>query len=218
MRFQEIKTQSPWYYFVPVNNGFLEQYNNFIYIKEIFRICGAGITTAHDKFVINRDEKTLIDKFVKFRNSPASAKTLHETFHVKQKKGWDILKAWNNLQAFNEEDIKNIIKDISYRPFDNRKIAFHQDIVWRTVDKIMQHMLAGDNLGLIVSRSGTGLNNWKEVQVSDKMVEYGIMSMRPGNGSPLFPLYLYDSEKTLLDDTPTKQENFTESLNATLSA
>ena len=44
------------------------------------------------------------------------------------------------------------IKPVLYRPFDTRYIFYHNAIVWRTVERIMQHLLAGENLALITPK------------------------------------------------------------------
>jgi hypothetical protein len=61
----------------------------------------------------------------------------------------------------------------------------------------MRHMLGYENLSILISRSTAGQTTWQEVQCSNTVCEFGIMSTRPGNGTPLFPLYLYPEEGTL---------------------
>jgi len=42
----------------------------------------------------------------------------------------------------------DFVKNISYRPFDNRKVYFDTKLIERSREKVMQHFLKGENVGL----------------------------------------------------------------------
>ena len=43
--------------------------------------------------------------------------------------GWDILRGYDALQE--TKDIGQLVKNIHYRPFDNRYILYEDRLVWR---------------------------------------------------------------------------------------
>ena len=59
----------------------------------------------------------------------------------------------------------------------------------------MQHFGNNKNLGLIISRSVVGDYIWNDIQITNKITEFGIMASRVGNGAPILPLYLYSENK-----------------------
>lgn len=93
------------------------------------------------------------------------------------------------------------IRPILYRPFDERVIFYHEDVVASRSLPTMQHMLAGPNLALVASSTWTSPERFS-VNVSRLMVE-----MKTGThdrGTTAFPLYRYES---ILGATPEKVVN-----------
>jgi predicted helicase len=82
------------------------------------------------------------------------------------------------------------VTPILYRPFDVRHIVYDSNVITRSRIEVMQHMLAGENLGLTIGRQGQAVNQseWNIVFCSDSIVEFNLYR-RGGNN--LFPLYLY---------------------------
>jgi len=160
------------------------------------------MTTAHDDFVIDFDKNILKKRFLSFRDSVRS-KELHRLFSVKEKMGWDILKAWDKFQQYNDKNIEEKILPVAYRPFDVRYIIYDDAVVWRTVKQIMCHMLMNDNLGLCIGRQSitTGSPDYDTVSINNKLVDFNFY--RRG-GEAVFPLYLYNS---LIDKKPNKNQN-----------
>ena len=195
----EIAPKAPFYLFIPQDESLRNEYDKGISIKDIFKSVGVGITTAHDKFVIDFDKERLLQKFNDFRDSPPSASELHKKFNVKEKAGWDILKGWNNLQG--ESNLQKYIQKIAYRPFDMRYIFYEEKLVWRCVKDIMQHF-ENQHLGLIFCRQVIG----KEFQHSfivDTIMESCYISNRTKEINYIAPLYLIKSD--------SRSENLTDS-------
>jgi predicted helicase len=162
-------------------------------VQELFPVNGVGITTAHDEFVIGNKD-VLVKRFKQFRLSLPIPEELHAKFDVKKKNGWNILDGWQNIQ--NSADVSQYIKILSYRPFDNRSIFYEDKLVWRRVWKIMQHFLAGENVGLITGRQGqvVGSMPWNLAFVSNNIIDINLYYR---GGGTVFPLYLYAEQATL---------------------
>jgi very-short-patch-repair endonuclease len=188
--YQPITPESPSYFFTPRQTQNLQAYQSWPSVTEIFPVNGVGMTTARDEFVIDLDSYNLLNRIRTFKHSDLDDKGLHQAFGIRVKKGWSIRKAWKELQSIDDGQIQEYIQPVLYRPFDVRYIFYHDAVVWRTVKRVMRHMLAGENLGLITARSNKS-SVMDHFFITDK-----IMETKCGESttqSALFPLYLYPS-------------------------
>jgi len=211
LEFNDLKPNSPFYLFVPQNQDVRTVYEKFWSVKDIFEVNGVGITTAHDDFSIDFDESELIKRYNEFKNTEGHAKTLHQKFKVVEKKGWNILQGWGNLQK--ETDLKKFVKPIMYRPFDYRSIFYEEKLVWRAVTQVMKHF-EKENLGLITIRRSRSQNEWNFVFATDKMIA-GATAITSLDINYLFPLYRYNGNgnvenQNYLFKQDDKKDNFTE--------
>jgi len=187
---KEIEPKSEFYLFIPRDEAVLNTYNQYPKINEIFPLNGVGMTTARDKFVIDLQKPTLSNRIRLFKNSKYSDDDLHIFFEINKKKGWSIRKAWNMLQELSDSELEKFLVPVLYRPFDVQWIFYHDSVVWRTVKRVMCHMMQ-ENLGLITPKQ------FKEVPgafVTENIIGHKTVSAYDINY--LFPLYLYpDTEK-----------------------
>lgn len=131
IEWRQLKLKPPFFLFTPPlvaqNDKFEKDYDKGISVKDMFRIFGGGVTSAHDDFVINSDKEKLLNKFNDFKNSPPIPDELHKNFNVAKKEGWNILKGWQNIQE--DLDLNKYIQKISYHPFDTRYIFYEDKLV-----------------------------------------------------------------------------------------
>jgi predicted helicase len=182
--------KSEFYLFIPREEKLLESYEKHPKITEVFPLNGVGMTTARDHFVIDNDKNTLLNRIRLFKNSKYSDEELHSFFQINKKKGWSIRKAWNMLQPISDSDLNKFIFPVQYRPFDVQWIFYHDSVVWRTVKRVMLHMIQ-ENLGLITARSN------KSKQMNHFFCTRNMMETKCGESttqSCLFPLYLYPDD------------------------
>jgi predicted helicase len=192
--FKTLENIAPMYFMVPKDFELKKEYEEGFSVAELFVVNGVGITTAHDEFVIHEKEEDLLKFYQDFQASERNENLLHQKFNVKKKLGWSILNGYDNIK--NETDLKKFIKPISYRPFDNRYIFYETKLVWRTVEKVMQNFLAGENLGLITARSNKSdtcdhfyiTKNISETKCGERTTQ-----------SAVFPLYLYNQQPESAD-------------------
>jgi len=128
---------------------------------------GAGIKTNRDGVVIGFNDTSLLEAVREF-----------------------------NPQLLSEKNPQNHIHFLLYRPFDIRRVFYHESAVASRSLPTMKHIGAGPNIGLIGSSTWTTPDRFS-VGVSRLMVE-----MKTGThdrGTTFFPLYRYESifgEKT----------------------
>jgi predicted helicase len=186
----ELNPQAPELFFVPKDFDVKGEYDEGFSVNELFVLNGVGLTTAHDEFVINEKNKDLLEFYKKFQSAPRDAEYLHKEFKVKKKEGWNILQGYDNIQK--ETDLTKFIKPISYRPFDNRFVFYEDKLVWRTVRKVMQHFLKGENVGLAGIRTNKEKVGYTSVFITKNIAEARLSDRFITN---VFPLYLYPDEK-----------------------
>jgi len=211
--FNQLIPKHEFYLFIPRNEELEKEYNKGVKITLMMPLHGAGMTTARDKFAIDLDESLLIERIKKFGNATGSDQDVCDEFGIRLKPKWDCSKARYELgKITNYEDYTH---KVSYRPFDIRWIFYHDLAVWRTVKKIMPQMI-NDNIGFAISRSVRGAP-WRDILVTENMIEFGYIATRPGNTAPLFPLYIYNLKE--INDKPKYNfsTNFLSSVTSQLS-
>jgi hypothetical protein len=185
-KWEQIKPKSELYLFVPRDEATLDQYNQYPRVTEIFPLNGVGMTTARDEFVIDLDKGKLLNRIRLFKHSKQTDDELHTTFDVNKKKGWSIRKAWNMLQDISDSELEQLILPVLYRPFDVRWIFYHDAVVWRTVKKVMRHMIR-ENLGLISPRRVEIAGGWQHALATNLLVDHVTVSLKTIDC--VFPLY-----------------------------
>ncbi|MDR2789490.1 MAG: hypothetical protein LBB59_00705 [Campylobacteraceae bacterium] len=186
----KLRFSAPQYFFAPKDFLLQKEYEKGFSLQELFPINGAGITTAHDEFVISENQQELFQRFETFKKSSGEAHYLHEQFKVSRKEGWNIVKGWSNIQ---NKELSAYIKPISYRPFDTMFIFYEDSLVWRTVKKVMRHFLKGENIGLIASRQC--VSDWRYIFITKDITDFNLTGTAGRFGSGYaFPLYIYPNK------------------------
>ena len=93
-------------------------------------------------------------------------------------------------ESFEIKINKKLIKNISYRPFDNKLVYYDTKIIERAREKLMQNFIIGGNLGLVVGRQGqvVGTMPWNLSFITNSITDFNLYYR---GGGMLFPLYLY---------------------------
>ena len=203
--FKEVKPQSEFYLLIPQDTDLFAEYGQYFKITDIMPVNGVGMTTARDHVVIDFEKDPILERATTFRDSKNSDKEVCHQLNIPLKKGWNLEKARELIKQ--EDNLKEHIKPVLYRPFDNRYIFYHDSLVWRTVKKIMRNMLLGDNLGLITARSN------KSDKIDHFFCSEFITETKCGESttqSCLFPLYLYPDTSKPQELQQEKRPNFSE--------
>jgi len=190
---QKVSPKSEFYLFIPRDERLLGRYEAYHKVTDIFPLNGVGMTTARDSFVIDRDKNTLLNRIRLFKNSKYSDDDLHAFFEINRKKGWSIRKAWNMLQSISDSDLNKFILPVLYRPFDVKWIFYHDSIVWRTVKRVMKHMIQ-ENLAFLFTRPQSPQFEFS-VLVSKKIIDQCVVGNKSAGAgiSYIAPLYIYHS-------------------------
>ena len=130
-------------------------------LDSVFVKFGAGIKTNRDAVAIGFDDESVIHAVREF-----------------------------DAKFKSQEHLEDYIRPLLYRPFDVRRIFYHEDLVASRSLPTMQHLISGPNIGLVCSSSWTTPERFS-VGVSRLMIE-----MKAGThdrGTTFFPLYRYQT-------------------------
>jgi predicted helicase len=184
-----LKPQSSFYLFVPQDNDLRAEYEQGWKITNIFPVNNTGIISKRDKLAFHFDKES-VKKIVKdiFDLSESQIIQKYPLSSWKSRDG-KVEYVKNSIVRNGLDDSKFI--QILYRPFDKRwtyYTSMSKGFVAWPVYKVMQHMLAGKNLGLISARSN------KSSHPDHFFCSNFITETKCGESttqSCLFPLYLY---------------------------
>ncbi len=188
----KLQPNSPFYFFVPRNEEFRTEYEKGWSVTEIFPQNSVGIVTARDKFAIDFDRRALERRIDMFRDLSIPDETIQETFNLGDTSTFKLTKSRGLLSK--EEDWEKYFAGIAYRPFDKRHIYYTNLIVERPLLQTMQHMLVGENVGLLCCRQQSQYRQWSLTGVVDSIVESCYLSNNTREINYIFPLYLYPTE------------------------
>lgn len=178
------------YWFVPRDTSLEREYRSGWKITDAMPVHGVGLTTARDHVVIDFEQGPILERARLFRESTEPDTELCRRLDMPMKKGWDISKARALIQK--EAKLEEHIRPITYRPFDNRLIFYHDSLVWRTVKRIMQHMHRRTNISILFHRREEILGDYGHFLCTQHPSEHGCLSSKTTDCQA--PLYLYPQE------------------------
>jgi hypothetical protein len=158
-------------------------------ITNLFEKSGVGLVSARDNFAYGAHQSLTL-RMQEFASAPREASELHRRFDVAAKRGWDILDAHDALQHLHSYD--ELVRPILYRPFDETRMFFHDDIMWRTARKVSEPLLR-PNLAIVSGRQGqvVGPMAWNLAFIVDAPVDFNFFYR---GGGHQFLLYDYPAE------------------------
>jgi predicted helicase len=205
VQWQQLEVKEPFYFFVPKSEENKAEYEKGFTMNELFKVNVTGIVTARDAAAIDFDEKTLLNKIEKFCNAKYSDEDIRRwlfpnkadgKYLAGDSRGWNLSDARRKIR---DNAHKEYVVEINERPLDIRKIYYTPDMVDWGREKIMQHFINGENLGLIIGRQGhvVGSMPWNLTFVTKQIVDINIYYR---GGGLAFPLYIYIKNGVADDD------------------
>jgi len=178
---QGIAPRGPAFLFAPRDAALEDEYGRGISLADLFPERSVGIVTGRDAFAVDTQPEDLKRRVRLLREAtkdPADDKKNAAIFPDAPARAFSALRA--------DDDWRDQLKRILYRPFDRRTIFYADYVLERPRREVMRHLLEGSNLGLIVPRQ------CKEdfgALATDLIAAHKSVSAYDINS--LFPLYLY---------------------------
>ena len=200
-----LSPRSPLQLFAPRDEALSDEYEAAWPIPKIFSSSGdpaPGIVTTHDQFAISWTRKEAASKIERLL-ATTSEQEAREIWRLCSQNQWQYDRAKRELA---DGSWREQIETVLYRPFDLRITVFDRNVAVHRRERVMRHMLAGENLGLCIGRAGQVIdsNSWDIVFVSENTSDLNLF--RRG-GNCLFPLYLGSQSAETLANTVNRKPN-----------
>ena len=185
----ELSPVAPLYLFVPRDDELLDEYSAGWSIPEIFSPNGTpapGIVTTHDQFAISWDEQDAASKVERLL-ATSSESAARSQWRLCSQSQWQYDRAKRELASGSWRDQ---VKPILYRPFDVRSTVFNSNVAVHRRERVMRHILAGENLGLIFMRQVAVDDEYSHFGVYDGIVDNRAFYSSKGI-TQFVPLYTY---------------------------
>ncbi|MCK9450571.1 MAG: hypothetical protein M0Q90_02680 [Bacteroidales bacterium] len=185
----ELNPDEPNYYLMKKNFDGMTQYVEGFRLDKLFEINSPGIKTHRDNFVIDFKKETLLERIFDFFDSNTNDADIGRIFNLKDNRDWSISTARKNGSYTPSK-----VTFIGYRPFDNQYCYYDSNLIDFGRENVMQHLLKGDNIGLVFARQSTD-EYWTGIQLSKFMIDNRFHFSYKGI-SQQAPLYLYSEINT----------------------
>lgn len=205
--FTRLSPAAPFYFFIKRDTANEALYNGGFAVNDMLPLNNVGVVTSRDGLVIDSDKEALLSRIKYFADPTMSDGEVRTHFFGEKGRGdylagdnrdWKMSIAKASIASI---DHSRYVKPMSYRPFDTRYIYYHSAMIDFGREKVMQHFLIGDNVGIVVGRQC--VSDWRYVFVTDKICEFNLTGTAGRFGSGYaFPLYTYHDEHGTLTRQP----------------
>ncbi len=186
---QELKPTCPFYLFVPFGGAELDRYNTFPSVIDIFEKNSVGIVTARDSLTIHWTPEQVWTTVVTF--SAMDPEAARQAYRLgRDVRDWKVSLAQQDLRDSGLDRRK--VVPILYRPFDVRYTYYtgrSRGFICMPRPEVMRHMLAGENVALIVPKRVEHIGSWQHAFVARTISEHVAVSLKTIDYC--FPLYVY---------------------------
>jgi|688.fasta_scaffold73163_1 predicted helicase len=179
-----------FFFFSPQALKGIEEYSEGFSVVDIFKQNTSGFKTHRDHFAIDFQKETIVKKMEDFKSS-STDESISLKYDLKDNRDWSISQARDNLKSLN--NWKANVQQCLYRPFDKRFCYFSTIAMDYPRPETMQHMLNGENLGLITMKGDRKpIDEFRHFFVTKYISEIHATD-NAADTAYLFPLYLYKS-------------------------
>ncbi len=176
------------------------EYGDFWGVQDIFHEYGSGVKTERDGICIHFDKKELTNTLNDFRE--LTEDELKKKYNLeKDSRDWKIDNAKNDTLEHRDDD--NLIFDISYRPFDIRKIWYSgktRGFVGTPGYKTMRNLLKL-NFALVTTRLIPG-DSFHHSFLVKSLADIHIIS----DQNYIFPIYIYPEIENIQSNILNEKE------------
>jgi hypothetical protein len=155
-------------------------------VTNLFTTCQGALKTDRDRLFVALEREALTARMQAFYSSEGLSPAFRAAYRVEDSSSYPILRRRERTQ-FDPAAVRRCL----YRPFDVRWLYYAPDLVSRPSYGVMRHMLAGDNLALLVCRQQDA-SGFAHVFCTDCLTEACAVSIKTREGAYLIPLYRYE--------------------------
>ena len=175
----------------------ITEYAKGFSVAELFEQSVVGIQTGCDALVIDPDKAVLSQRMQAWYGlRHADTDTLsHWLTEIGLTRPSQITRMIGKLRALPEDATfdGSLIHPIQYRRDEQRWIYYSPAFLHRNRFGVQRHLLK-ENVGLVWSKRVLSNAPWDDVLVTHALTEVGVLAVRPSNGAPVAPLFLYEGD------------------------
>ena len=186
-RWTEIEPKPEQFFFVPKSFSGELEYSTAWSLKDIFLVWQNAVKTDRDNLFMDFDRDALEERMRVFYSERGLSESFRETYQVENSSSYDLI----SRRAKTKYDANNI-HPFLYRPFDWRWLYYSPQLTSRPAWEVMQHIVAGKNLGLIFMRQVALQGDYSHFLVSNALADNRTFYSNKGITS-FAPIYLYDA-------------------------
>lgn len=183
---KELSPQAPQYFFVPKDFSVQIEYEKGFKIDELMGEYISGVQTGRDNLYVDYSKENLSNRIIKLFSSDKDDAFI-ETYKVKDSSGYNLISRISNSQYRLDKII-----DFCYRPLDNRKIYYDENLIKRAFYKIQSNLLR-DNICFLCCKQLSS-SEYNHIFTSNKVSDLNSVSLQTKEQSYVFPLYLYPTD------------------------
>ncbi len=191
IKWRKVKPEAPYYLFRPENEAARRVYRRiFVGVDELFKFGSSGFVAGYKEIAVDYSAAAVLEKFRQFIFPEArlSSEDVKAQFGLADREKWTVAEARAKLRS--DPDWQDSVVPYLARPFDLRNVLYKDYFLIRSVRKVQQHMLHGDNLALLVSRQT--IAPFRHVFASRTVATFNVLDNAGRHGAgPLFPLYTH---------------------------
>lgn len=201
-KFTEIPTNTKDLIFKYKDQGLADEFANDLSLVDLFSLSTSGIQTSRDDLVIDFSRVNLMNRISDFVASSNTDDMVRNKYFGDRKsnkfprgdtRGWKICSVRPLLR---ETNLDLMIQPYSYRPFDNRYLAYSTLLIDWPRKEVMDNLVSHDNLSLTIGRQGqvTGSGQWNLAFIQRYISDLNLFYR---GGGIVCPLYTYPQQMTL---------------------
>lgn len=188
----EIHPRDPYYFFHDRDDSNGDEYRALTVLTAIQEVNVSGVVTARDQLTIHLSPEEARVAIAEFCSDELTDQQAKDKWGLGDNYAWKVADVRNQCRHKSETFCE--IRDVSYRPFDKRKIIYDSRIVFRPRNNVMQHMIEQNNLGIATTRQrAQATGQWANVFIGDELTESTLVSNKTKEINYLFPLWLKPS-------------------------
>jgi len=201
-KWKKIPAKEPLHLFVPLDERRQGEYRYGWSLPDAMDPNGdpaPGIVTTHDEFAISWTAREAAEKVRRLLETKTEAQA-RRLFRLCSQSQWSYARAKRELA---DGKWRKRVVPLLYRPFDERWTVYDRNVAVHRRERVMGHVLEGENLALSTTRSVEIGRGFEHVLCSRRLIQHHTVSLKEVNY--LLPLYLYPSasksrQQTLFDE------------------
>jgi predicted helicase len=149
--FQKIRPTPDYFLFESSDISRPPEYEHWLKLDDAMPFGGTGVKTNRDDFVIDFEDEPILRRMDIFRDQALSDSEVQQRLSLRENYTWKIPK---QRRLFREDQDRDRLRDIDYRPFDTRRIYYQRHVVYNPRLETMRQA-NGDNVFLLLPSSAS---------------------------------------------------------------